>query len=107
MYMDPAKIILRHRSKRVQVDKVTKKITRSFQAECIQTYTQADANHFRMDASIQSYDQNGKPTSLTKRYSFATRVSPFSPIGMMRNGKNTKKLFVEYLTYRGLAYLIP
>jgi hypothetical protein len=106
MYMDPSKIILRHRSKRIQVDKVTQKITKSFQAECIQTYTQVDAQHFRMDASIQSYDQNGKPMNLTKRYSFATRVDPFKPVTFF-SGKNIKQLFVEYLTYRGLAYLIP
>jgi hypothetical protein len=72
----------------------------------IQTYTPAGNGLIRVDASIKTFDQNGKATQLTKVLAFKRRTEPFKPWDKYK-GRDMRKLFNEYLCTHGMTELCP
>lgn len=90
----------------VRVDKITRKITKTFQQESITTYTYVSPQELELRSSTKVFDASGAATNLQQNEAMVKRVETFTPINV-QNGKNYKQLFREFLIAEGLERLIP
>jgi hypothetical protein len=90
----------------ILVDKTYQIIRCSSQTEAIQVYTPCAPGLIKVQLSIKSFDEEGKPIRMAKGLCYQMRVAPFSPWNVYR-GKNMRALFAEYLQTHGMTNLIP
>lgn len=99
-----SKVVMLYRGRSCLVEAISRIVVNTDQTESIQTYTPAGNGLTRVDASIKSFDQDGKATSISKVFALRKRTSEFEPWDRMR-GQDLRKLFNEYLESHGMREL--
>lgn len=100
------KLMMLFRAHTIFVSSSDNKIQHTKQVESIQTYTPAGNGLIRVDASVKTFNEAGKPVRLTKILAFKRQTQPFQPRDR-RQGRNMRKLFDEYLESHGMNELRP
>lgn len=88
------------------VDNISDRIQRTYQQESLTTYRPIADDRISMTASTKVFDSAGRPQTMQDNEAIIKRYKHFHPINT-QEGKDLKALFVEFMTAKGMANLLP
>ncbi len=88
------------------VDNISTRIQRTYQQESLTTYKPIADDRIAMTASTKVFDSAGRPQTMQDNEAIIKRYKHFHPTNV-QDGKDLKALFIEFMTAKGMANLLP